>query len=1532
MEAVKSTCTGQATTLPKGGDYQIHLHRPSPHLAHGWRLSNLLAQAKPRPCPRVGTVISTSTGQAPTLPKGGDCQIHLHRPSPHLAQGWGLSTPLAQTKPPPCRRDCQFHLHKPSLHLAQGWGLSNPLAHTKPQPCQRVGTVKSTCKDQDPILPKGGDCQIHLHRSSPHLAQGWELSNPLAWAKPPPCQRVGAVKSTCTGQTPHCPWVATVKSTCTEQAPTLPKGGDCQIHLHRPSPHLAQGWELSNPLAQAKPPPCPRVGTVKSTCTGQPPTLPKGGKCQIHLHKPSPHLAQGWGLSNPMAQTKPPPCPRVGIVKSTCTSQAPTLPKGQDYQIHLHKASPHLAQGWGLSNPLARAKPPPCSRVGTVKSTCTGQAPIWPKGGECQIHMHSPSPHLAQGWGLSNPLAQANPPPCPRVGTVKSTCTHQAPILPKGGGCQIHLHGASHHLAQGGGLSIPLAHTKPPPCPWVATVKSTCTEQAPTMPKGGDCHIHLHRPSPHLAQGWGLSKPLAQVKPPPCPRVGTVNSTCPNQAPALPKRLSIPLAQAKPPSCPRVGTVKSTCTHQAPTLPEGGDCQVHLHTPSPHLAQGWGVSNPLAQAKPPPCPRVGTVNSTCPNQAPALPKRLSIPLAQAKPPSCPRVGTVQSTCTGQAPTLPKGGDCQVHLQRPSPHLAQGWGLSNPHAQPKPPPCPRVGIVKSTCTSQPPTLPKGGDCEIHLHTPSPQLAQGWRLSNPLARGKPPPCPRVGTIKSTCTDQAPTLPMGGDCQIYLHRPSPDHAQGWGLSYPLPQAKHPPCPRVGTVKSTCTGQAPTLPKGGDCQLHLPKPSPRLAEEIVNSTCTSQAPILPKGGDCQIHLHTPSPNLARGWGLSNPLAQTKTPSCPNVGTVKSTCTGQAPTLPKGGNCQIHLHGPSPHHARGWGLSYPLAQARPHIAHGWQMSNLLAQSKPPPCPRVGTVKSTCKGQAPILPKGGNCQIHLHKPSPHLAQGWGLSNPLAQANPPPCPRVENVKSTCTGQAPTLPKGGDCQVHLHRPSPHLAQGWGVSNPHARPKPPPCPRVGTVKSTCTSQPPTLPKGGDCEIHLHTPSPHLAQEWRLSNPLARGKPPPCPGVGTVNSTCTDQAPTLPMGGDCQIYLHRPSPHHAQGWGLSYPLAQAKPPPCPRVATVKSTCTGQAPTLPKGGDCQLHLPKPSPRLAEEIVHSTCTSQAPILPKGGDCQIHLHTPSPNLARGWGLSNPLAQTKPPSCPRVGTVKSTCTGQAPTLPKGGDCQLHLPKPSPHLAEEIVHSTCTSQAPILPKGGDCQIHLHTPSPNLAGEWGLSSPLAQAKPPSGTRVGTVKSTCTGQSPTLPKGGDCQLHLPKPSPRLAEEIVHSTCTSQAPILPKGGDCQIHLHTPSPNLARGWGLSNPLAQTKPPSCPRVGTVKSTCTGQAPTLAKGGDCQLHLPKPSPRLAEEIVHSTCTSQAPILPKGGDCQIHLHTPSPNLARGWGLSSPLAKAKPPSGPRVGTVKSTCTAHAPTLPKGGDCQIHLHKPTPHLAQGWGL
>ena len=682
MEAVKSTCTGQATTLPKGGDCQFHLHRPSPHLAHGWRLSNLLARAKPPPCPRVGTVKSTCTGQAPTLPKGGDCQIHLHRPSPHLAQGWGLSTPLAQTKPPPCRRDCPFHLHKPSPHLAQGWGLSNPLAHTKPQPCRRVGTVKSTCTDQAPILPKHGDCQIHLRRPSPHLAQGWDLSNPLAWATPPPCQRVGTVISTCTGQDP-----------------TLPMGGGCQIYLHRPSPHLAQGWGMSNPLAQAKPPPCPMVGTVKSTCTRQAPILPKGGDCQIHLHRPTPHLAQGWGLPSPLAQGKPPHCPRVGTVKSTCTDQAPTLPKGGKCQIHLHKPSPHLAQGWGLSNPMAQTKPPPCPRVGTVKSTCTGEAPTQPKGRDCQIHLHKPSPHLAQGWGLSNPLAQAKPPSCPRVGTIKSTCTGQAPILPKGGTCQIHLHTPSPHVAQGWGLSNPLAHTKP-----------------------------------HLAQGWGLSIPLAQTKPPPCPWVATVNSTC---------------------------------TSQAPILPKGGDCQIYLHRPSPRLAQGWELSNPLAHTKPQPC----------------------------KTPTCLRVGIVKSTCTDQAPILPKGGDCQIHLHGPSPHHAHGWRLSNPLAQAKTPPC-----------------PMGGNCRIHLHMPSPHVAQGWELSNPLAQAKPPPCPRVATVKSTCTGQAPTLPKGGDCEIHLHRPSVHLAQGWEVSNPLARAKPPPCPKVGTVKSTCTGQAPTLPKGAN------------------------------------------------------------------------------------------------------------------------------------------------------------------------------------------------------------------------------------------------------------------------------------------------------------------------------------------------------------------------------------------------------------------------------------------------------------------------------------------------------------------------------------------------------------------------------------------------------------------------------------------------------------------------------------------------------------------------------------------------
>ena len=648
--------------------------------------------------------------------------------------------------------------------------------------------------------------------------------------------------------------MGTVRSTCEGQAPTLPKGGNCQIHLHRPSPHLGQGWGLPNPLAQAKPPSWPRVRNVKSSCTGQPPTLPQGGNCEIHLPKPSPHLAQGWGLSNPLAQGKPPSCPKVGTFKSTCTGQAPTLPKGGNCHIQLQRPSPHLAQGWELSNPLARAKRPSCPKVGTVKSTCTGQAPTLPKGADCEVHLHRPTPHLAQGWELSNPLKRAKPPSCPKVGTVKSTWIGRAPTLPKGGDCQIHLHMPSPHLAQGWGLSTPLAQTKPPCCP-------------------RDCPNHWPRPSPHLAQGWGLSNPLAQAKPPPCPRVGTV---------------------------------KSTCTGPPLTLPKGGNCRIHLHGPSPHLAQGWGLSNQLAQAK---------------------------------PPSCPRVGTFKSTCTGQAPALPKGGDCHVHLHRPSPHLAQGWGLSNPLAHPNPPPCPRVGTVKSTCTGQAPILPKGGDVQLHLHRPSPHLAQGWGLSNALAQGHPPPCPRVETVKSTCKGQAPILPKGGDCQIHLHKPTPHLAQGWGLSNPLAQAQPPPCLRVGTVKSTCTS-------------HWPRPSP---------------------------------HLAQGWGLSNRLAQAKPPSCPRVGTVKSTCTSQPPTLPKCGDCQIHLNTPNP-----------------HLAEGWELSNPLAQAKPPRCPRVGTVKSTCTGQAPILPKGGDCQIHLHKPTPHLAQGWGLSGPLAQAHPPPCLRVGTV--------------------------------------------------------------------------------------------------------------------------------------------------------------------------------------------------------------------------------------------------------------------------------------------------------------------------------------------------------------------------------------------------------------------------------------------------------------------------------------------------------------------------------------------------
>ena len=581
----------------------------------------------------------------------------------------------------------------------------------------------------------------------------------------------------------------------------------------------------------------PRVVTVKSTCKGQAPTLPKGGNCQIYLHRPSPHLAQGWGLSNPLAQAKPPPCPKVGTVKSTCMGQAPTLPKGGDCQIHLHRPSPHLAQGWGLSNPLAQAKPPPCPRVGTVKSTCAGQAPTLPEGGDCQIHLHGPSPHLAQGWRLSNPLARAKPPPCPRVGTVKSTCTGEAPTLPKDGDSQIHLH-----------------------------------TPTPVWPKGGDYQIHLHRPSPHLAQGCELSNPLARAKPPPCPMVGTI---------------------------------KSTCTGQASTLPKGGNCQIHVKRRSPHLAQGWILSNPLAQAKPQPCPRVGTV---------------------------------KSTCTGQAPILPKGANCENHLHKPRPHLAQGWGLSNPLAQTKPPPCSRVRTIKSTCTGQTSTLPNGGDRQIHLHRPSPRLAQRWELSNPLARTNPPPCPRMGTVKSTCTGPAPTLPKDGDCQIHLHRLGPHLAQG----------------------------------------------------IVRWTCTGRAPTLPKGGVCQIHLHRPSPHLAQGWELSTPLAQAKPPSCPRVRTVKTTCTNQGPTLPKGGDCQIHLHRPSP-----------------HLAQGCELSNPLARAKPPPCPMVGTVKSTCTDQAPVLPKGGNCQIHLHGPTPHLAQGWELSNPLARAQPPPCPRTGTVKSTCT---------------------------------------------------------------------------------------------------------------------------------------------------------------------------------------------------------------------------------------------------------------------------------------------------------------------------------------------------------------------------------------------------------------------------------------------------------------------------------------------------------------------------------------------
>ena len=693
------------------------------------------------------------------------------------------------------------------------------------------------------------------------------------------------------------------------------------MDLHRPSPHLAQGWGLSNPLAQAKPPPCPRVGTVNSACTDQAPILPKCANCQLHLRRPSPHLAEGWRPSGP----------------------------------HLHRPSPHLARGWGLSTPLAQGNPPHCPMVGTVKSTCTNQAPTFPKGGDYLMHLHGPSPHLAIGCELSNPLARAKPPSCARVGTVKSTCTSQPPTLSKGGDCQIHLHRPSPHLAQVWELSIPLAETKPPPCRRVETVTSTCTNQAPTFPKAGDCLIHLHGPSPHLAIGCGLSNPLARANPPVAQGWG----------------LSNPLAQSKPPPCPRVGTVRSTCTGQPPTLPKGGDCQIHLHSPSPHFAQGWGLSGPLAQAKPPPCPRVGTA---------------------------------ESTCTGQAPTLPKGGDCQIHLHRPSPHFAQGGDLSNTLAETRPPPRPRVGTVKSTCGNQAPTPPKGGDCQVHLHRPSPDLAQGWGLSNPLAQTKPPPCPMVGTVKSTCTKRGPTLPEGGNCQIHLQRRSPHLAQGWGLSTPLAQANPPPRPRVGTVKSTCTGPAPTLPKGGDCQ---------------------------------IHLQTPSPHLAQGWRLSNPLAQIKPPPCSRVGTAKSTCTGQAPSLPKGGDCQLHLHRESPHLAQGLGLSNP-----------------LAQTKPPPCPRLGTVKSTCAGQAPTLLKGRDCQIHLHRPSPHLAQAWGLLTPLAQTKPPPCSRVGTVNSTSANQAPTLLKGGDCQLRLHKPTTHLAQGWGLSNPLAQTKPPPCPRLGTV----------------------------------------------------------------------------------------------------------------------------------------------------------------------------------------------------------------------------------------------------------------------------------------------------------------------------------------------------------------------------------------------------------------------------------------------------------------------------------------------
>ena len=343
------------------------------------------------------------------------------------------------------------------------------------------------------------------------------------------------------------------------------------------------------------------------------------------------------------------------------------------------------------------------------------------------------------------------------------------------------------------------------------------------------------------------------------------------------------------------------------------------------------------------------------------------------------------------------------------------------------------------------------------------------------------------------------------------------------------------------------------------------------VKSTCTGQAPILPKGGDCQIHLHKPTPHLAQGWGLSGPLAQAKHPPCPRVGTIISTCKGQAPTLPKGGKSQIHLHGPSPHLGQGWGLPDPLAQA-----------------KPPSGPRVRNVKSTCTSQPPTLPTCGDCQIHLHRPTPHLAQGWGLSNPLAKTKPPPCPRVGTVESTCTGQTPILPKGVNCQFHLRRPSPHLAQGRVMSGPLAQAKPPPCPRVGSVISTCKGQAATLPKGGSCQIHLHGPNPHLAQRWELSNPLAQAKPPPYPRVGTLRSTCKGQAPTLPKGGDCQIHLHRPSPHLGQGWGLPNPLAQAKPPSGPRVRNVKSTCTGQPPTLPKGGNCEIQLHKPSPHLAQ--------------------------------------------------------------------------------------------------------------------------------------------------------------------------------------------------------------------------------------------------------------------------------------------------------------------------------------------------------